>query len=475
MELSIGASENTYALNQGLSEMVWEELTPKLSDLFDQFAGEDEVLGLDKVELELGEIDLKSGNYDIIINQIIQELEAELQKHKFDNILRTGQESNRKVLSRQSIRVYNFELWLYWLENGILPSYVMRPENNWMPQVLETLALEHRAVSTLTKVLKKNPNALQRLILQHSVNNLKSLTEIYTGFSQYELLGFLEEIQQYLKKKKKTAPQLQIEYRVLEIKIWETIFEEAILKSQKLDSKSIFQQIILPVLPENLVKAMTTTSGNKLETHPHLFQSREAIKEESNKTAETIPDKKLTEKEQFPENSAITGMETPQFFKNAGLVLLGPFLHRFFQKLELLQEKKFKDHYCWSKAVLLLQFLVSGEEKIPEYEMLLPKFLCGMPANLAMDHTISLYREEKEEASSLLEAVIENWGALGGTSADGLREGFLIRDGKLIKTGSGWKLIVEPNAIDILLERLPWAIGMIKLPWMEELLTVEWR
>ena len=92
-----------------------------------------------------------------------------------------------------------------------------------------------------------------------------------------------------------------------------------------------------------------------------------------------------------------------------------------------------------------------------------------------MDHTITITKEEKKEANNLLQAVIEHWGALGGTSPDGLREGFLTRQGKLEKEQTGWRLYVEQKTLDILLDRLPWNLSLIKLPWMKELLKVEWR
>ena len=90
----------------------------------------------------------------------------------------------------------------------------------------------------------------------------------------------------------------------------------------------------------------------------------------------------------------------------------------------------------------------------------------------------TLFRSTEEaltEADNLLQTVINYWDALKNTSPDGLREGFLQRDGKLIRIdGQGWKLQVEQMAIDVLMTRLPWGVSMVKLPWMDELLTVEW-
>jgi hypothetical protein len=38
----------------------------------------------------------------------------------------------------------------------------------------------------------------------------------------------------------------------------------------------------------------------------------------------------------------------------------------------------------------------------------------------------------------------------------------------------GWSLLVARLGRDVLLERLPWSIGHVVLPWMQEPLYVEW-
>ena len=37
-----------------------------------------------------------------------------------------------------------------------------------------------------------------------------------------------------------------------------------------------------------------------------------------------------------------------------------------------------------------------------------------------------------------------------------------------------WRLEVARMGHDVLLDKIPWGIGFIKLPWMEEPLFVEW-
>ena len=106
--------------------------------------------------------------------------------------------------------------------------------------------------------------------------------------------------------------------------------------------------------------------------------------------------------------------------------------------------------------------------------MTLEKLLCGMPLESPIPKNIILTTQEKEEAQKLLNAVIQNWNALKTASPEGLQEGFIQREGKLIRRTGGWLLQIERKALDILVDRLPWGFGMIMLPWMPERLNVEW-
>lgn len=163
------------------------------------------------------------------------------------------------------------------------------------------------------------------------------------------------------------------------------------------------------------------------------------------------------------------------YIQNAGIVLIHVFMKNLFGKLELIENQEFKDESARHRAIHLVQFLATGQEALPEYEMLLPKFLCGLPFDIPIERNIELTTEEKAECENLLKAAVKHWGALGNASPEALREGFLSREGKLEKRNNGWYLTVEKKTLDILLGRLPWGIGMIKLPWMPDLLRVNWN
>jgi hypothetical protein len=159
----------------------------------------------------------------------------------------------------------------------------------------------------------------------------------------------------------------------------------------------------------------------------------------------------------------------------AGVVVVHTFLPEFFNKCGLIDNKEFIDNTARERAVQLLLYLASGETETPENDLLLPKFLCGVPFEQPINGEIILSELEKAESIHLLEAVIAHWSKLKKTSPDGLREGFLQRDGKLEKRPQGWYLNVEQKSIDILLDFLPWNLRIIKLPWMGEILRVEWE
>lgn len=156
----------------------------------------------------------------------------------------------------------------------------------------------------------------------------------------------------------------------------------------------------------------------------------------------------------------------------AGVILLHPFLPRFFEALGITDANQIVQA---ERALCLLHFLASGEGVAPEPALLLPKLLCNVPVEAAVESDVDLTASETDEAMALLQAVIGHWDALRNTTPDGLRGTFLIRPGKLSQRPDGdYLLQVESQSFDILLERLPWGIGVVKLPWMERMLWVEW-
>lgn len=163
------------------------------------------------------------------------------------------------------------------------------------------------------------------------------------------------------------------------------------------------------------------------------------------------------------------------YVANAGLILLWPFLGRFFRRLNLVGTKEFIDEACLMRGILLTQYLVTGKKEAPEYELALNKLLCGADMDMEIDSEIEITEEEINLSNSLLTGAITNWEKLKGTRIGTFRETFLQRNGSLYYMNNRWELKVEKKAYDLLLETLPWGIQMIQMSWMKERLVVLWR
>jgi hypothetical protein len=207
---------------------------------------------------------------------------------------------------------------------------------------------------------------------------------------------------------------------------------------------------VASILRRELAKKHLTVSGN--------MESKEAI----------IP------QEQAPASPEEVFAEEI-FLENSGLVLVATYLPRLFKMLGLLEHGEFISAEAAERAVHLLQYLVEERCDCPEYMLVLNKILCGLASDHVLIKEIAIGDEERQSIDGMLTAVIQHWGALGNTSVAGLREAFFQREGALRFEDDGWHLQVEEKAYDMLLDRLPWSFSLIKQPWMEHPLYVQWR
>jgi hypothetical protein len=167
----------------------------------------------------------------------------------------------------------------------------------------------------------------------------------------------------------------------------------------------------------------------------------------------------------------------PFYIQNAGAVLLWPFLDRYFRTLGLLEQNAFRGETERNRAIHLVQYLATGTLEMAEHELLLNKILCGAPAEEPLDAVDPVTGEEESLSTQLLRGVIANWTKLRNTSIAGLRQSFLVREGRMLHRDSddAWSLTVSAKAYDMLLDSLPWRFSTIRLPWMQTVLHVKWR
>ena len=162
------------------------------------------------------------------------------------------------------------------------------------------------------------------------------------------------------------------------------------------------------------------------------------------------------------------------FLQNAGLVLLAPFLPSFFQHLEWLDEQGFKNPLLKQRAIQLLQYLADGSSEAPEFQLPLNKLLCGFPIESPVEWIDPVSEEEQEKGEEFLQAVISHAPILRNMSVNGFRNTFLRREGVLKDQNEYWLLRITRETYDLVLDRFPWSFNVVKLPWMERAIYVEW-
>lgn len=157
---------------------------------------------------------------------------------------------------------------------------------------------------------------------------------------------------------------------------------------------------------------------------------------------------------------------------HAGLLLLHPFMKAFCERWELLNEdKSLKDA---DKMAHILHFMATGQEQNSEFELTFEKYICGLNEDHVVDRNHVISDEMKEGIEELLKAVLSYWDALKSSSTGLLRNEFLKRPARIIAQDNEIHLTFERKSIDLLIDKIPWTIGFLKLPWRKEMIHIEW-
>lgn len=429
IDIQLNPGMDSFSIQQKLSEQYWRFLIPLMEDVFDQFQP-DEVILIDSLSINLGTIELKdldriNQNENLILN-LRSQIQSQVNIDGFVN----------KNITRKSISIKDFEQWMFYVKNGFFDWYVSTLNTDWYNHVLEALATDTNLLEVFIEEIKTNPNSLLRLIRQHEIQFLSKLSKILAP-------DFIEEIS-LIEKEYNYNNQLfklnSVEFnRGFEI-FWNEMFQTCIV-----------------IRHENIRKE-SYNPFDKIRFNLQESSSNEIIEPEYS-TAD------------FRENTFTDSL----FVDYVGIILIHPFLHSLFKKLDLIHDQTFINLISREKAIYVLYYLLTGKLNPKEFELVVPKLICGYPIKAAISTDIMLSVGDRAEADTMLEAVIANWDILKNTSIDGLREGFLIRRGKIDRLDDKIKILVEKGPIDMLLDYLPWSLNIIKLPWLKELIQVDWR
>lgn len=96
-----------------------------------------------------------------------------------------------------------------------------------------------------------------------------------------------------------------------------------------------------------------------------------------------------------------------------------------------------------------------------------------MKSDHPLEETV-LSKSEMDQAEGLLVGMKSYWTNINNASLEAVQETFLQREGVLEFGEDSNRLSIAKTGVDVLLDSLPWSIGIIRLPWMDNSLEVNW-
>lgn len=476
INLEVSGKDNGMEMQKETGQWM-ERLFEKLEPAFDSLAGRETWLSLDSLDIEIK----VSGNrwQEEALEKVTAKIVEAISLHASHTIADTH-------FSAFTPERHFEEIFLFYLQNGYLPWNTGADiKSDWRQQVNQLFTQkESRFAAKLMAMLQQFPAATKRLLaavpllvltrwMEKTPDNFEP-GKIQQVTDLNNLLVLLNEWHHLPRKKE--AENLLLNLLVHnQINIPDT--QVSLLFGQgdrKIAATAKAGELWQPLSPV-FIKLKEILAGEK---------PKEIIYDESFvKTTGEQPAPKPGESGLAGQASAETGTSVAEkpgiseteeaiYIENAGLVIVAPFLPMLFKNLELWKDGKWQNR---EQAVCLVNYLATGQTSMEEYELVLPKILCGMhPGEVADPHVFSPDEQWKQEAEMLLQSVIEHWSILKDTSVEGLRASFLSREGKLVQKEGDWQMTVEQKAFDMLLQQLPWNISMIRLPWMEGMIYTTW-
>lgn len=158
-----------------------------------------------------------------------------------------------------------------------------------------------------------------------------------------------------------------------------------------------------------------------------------------------------------------------------GLMMLSPFLATLFRRMGLLEKNAFVSEKEQLKAYKVLMTIPKlDEEQVYEYQDLIPRIITGIAPEDTIHYVPELTEDELTEIRNFLGAVISQWPVMANATVRGFIESFLVRDGKVWKEGSLWKIEVNGHGADIILQTLTWGFSTMKFPWTPYMIETNW-
>ncbi|HMF71866.1 MAG TPA: contractile injection system tape measure protein [Flavitalea sp.] len=471
LDINLNKTQDAFRVQNDLSRFYWNQIVPTLERVFNEISVEDEIIQIDRLELDLGKLWLESIGSGKPDNDLFERLYKQI-KEAVAATKKTSAQGKVKSIAAQ---------WLYYMERGWLDWNTLEIDHEWNRKVLEALATDYASITALRHLVQKDSRVRARIAMRHDEVFLLQLIEVLTAQKQDDIAHVIRELISLFTSLNIQIPADLSSPGTIEKLLWSQAIFLAAIQGSKMNARQLAAEILNLYIGEKTNPAWKRILSATEATVPYLskFYLSEKYRiafddEEKHLTGRSL-EKMTQEQKNIQHEIEKELLEDGIFLNNAGLVLLHPFLSTLLTRIGLIESGSFREPLAHQKALHVLHYLALGRQATEEHELLMPKILLAYPLEDLVLLDVHLTDAEKEEADSLLETVIARWQILHNTSKAGLREGFLQRRGKYFLKNDNFYLQVEQGSIDMLLDHLPWNLSIIKLPWMNQMLRVEWR
>ena len=187
ISLTVSSERGAFELQHRISQLHQAEILSVLQRVLDEIGPDDEVIYIDRLEIDLGNLPLKHIMEVGWISLLEETIRRQLQE------MMDAKEGETTIFRRPT-RAGIFDQWLFSMQHGYLPWNAGTTDEDWYLKVLEAIATDHRIAAQLRSLLAKDTLVLQRVVQQHSPVFLVPLTESLTAEKQETLARAVDEL-----------------------------------------------------------------------------------------------------------------------------------------------------------------------------------------------------------------------------------------------------------------------------------------
>jgi hypothetical protein len=485
VEITVNNKEKAFSIKEDINSFLSVDVFPQIEkyinslELDSEYKQDGHTLQIPSLELNL---DVKSSS----LNTELKDKIVQLFKEELSEITKPRETSNQKIENdSKAYWIHNQEkiiqTFIYFLEKGHMPWWnsdkkgisFLEPEifnamiltDNFEKKIIPVLSKQYVQDRMINQLSNEQIAQIGLTILKNKELTISLEPDTISHISKLDHKDrfivwrlVLNVLSEYVRSSKSNLWEYQHlqEYFLTQISRTEaTGLLQA--KNNRQNLKTVLH--IFPFITENEV--LESIKNSVIDNPETIKTSVETIYQKNNETVF----------EDLNQNNEENNKG--QYIQNAGLILIHPFIKTFFEHCDLIHPKT-QQLTDPELCVHLLHYIATGTTNAPEYDMVFEKFLCNIPLNQSINKHIKLSRKHKTQAKNVIESVQYNWNPMKKSSVALLQNEFFQRSGKLVITDSDYTLTVERKTQDILLDKLAWGISLVKLPWKEKFIFVNW-